>query len=111
MPENCAEFCNVNHHFLVNGHDNVQSFPDAGRGTDCMENVDIGTVPNQYGTWWYSRGGWCPGLEVPMVVTDVTAQVTLGADNVFEYHADYGGAPYASTGANIDLRSWVVISR
>jgi hypothetical protein len=111
LPENCAEFCDVNHHFLVNGHDNLRDFPDAGRGTDCMEQVDVGTVPNQYGTWWYSRGGWCPGLEVPLVMLDVTSQVTLGADNVFEYQVDFAGSPYIPGGANIDLVSWLVISR
>ncbi|MBI5499808.1 MAG: hypothetical protein HY907_06170 [Deltaproteobacteria bacterium] len=108
---NCAEFCNVNHHYLVNGTDNVRSFPQAGTDDDCMQQTGQGTVPNQYGTWWYGRSGWCPGREVPIVSLDVTDQVVLGADNTFEYRADYGGAPYTGSGANIDLTSWLVISR
>ncbi|MBI5486521.1 MAG: hypothetical protein HY905_04240 [Deltaproteobacteria bacterium] len=108
---NCAEFCNVAHHFLVNGTDNVRSFPQAGTDDDCMAQTDQGTVPNQYGTWWYGRSGWCPGREVPIVSLDVTDQVVLGADNTFEYRADYRGAPYTGSGANIDLTSWLVISR
>jgi hypothetical protein len=77
-----------------------------------MDQVEQGTVPNQYGTWWYGRGGWCPGKEVPLVVVDITSQVTLGADNVFEYRADVGGSAYAEgPGANIDLLSWLILSR
>ena len=108
-PGNCAEFCDVEHHFIVNGHDNVRDFPDAGNYNGCMQMVNQGTVPNQYGTWWYGRGGWCPGKEVPMVITDITSQVTPGADNTFEYNAFYDGQPYPGSGANIDLTSWLVL--
>ena len=112
LPSNCAEFCNVTHHFLVNGHDNVRDFPETATQDGCMDQVEQGTVPNQYGTWWYGRGGWCPGKEVPFVVVDITSQVTLGAANVFEYRADVGGSPYTEgPGANIDLLSWLVLSR
>ena len=112
MPSNCAEFCNVTHHFLVNGHDNLRDFPETATQDGCMDQVEQGTVPNQYGTWWYGRGGWCPGKEVPLVVVDITSQVTLGADNVFEYRADVGGSAYAEgPGANIDLLSWLILSR
>ncbi len=110
MPGNCAEFCNVTHHFIVDGTDNVRAFPGAGTTFGCMDQVDEGTVPNQYGTWWYGRGGWCPGKEVPIVMIDVTGQVTPGTDAVFEYEAYYMGGDYTGPDANIDLTSWVVIS-
>jgi hypothetical protein len=110
-PENCSEFCDMNHHFVVNGHDNLRSFPEAGTDSDCMAKVDEGTVPNQYGTWWFGRTGWCPGKEVPFHVVDVTDQVTLGADNTLEYRADYMGSPYTRAGAHIRLSSWLVIWR
>ncbi|NLH49266.1 MAG: hypothetical protein GX444_11780 [Myxococcales bacterium] len=108
-PGNCAEFCNTEHHFVVNDTDNLREFPEAGNSNGCMELVDEGTVPNQYGTWWYGRDGWCPGKEVQMVMIDVTSQVTTGADNTFEYYAFYQGEPYPSEGANIVLTSWVVV--
>ncbi|NMC69581.1 MAG: hypothetical protein GYA57_05860 [Myxococcales bacterium] len=110
-PENCSEFCDMNHHFLVNGHDNLRRFPEAGTESDCMTKVDQGTVPNQYGTWWYGRSGWCPGKEVPFHVFDVTDQVLLGADNTLEYTADYRGAPYPRSGAHIRLSSWLIVWR
>jgi hypothetical protein len=110
-PGNCAEFCDTTHHFLVNGADNVVSFPQAGTESDCMARVDRGTVPNQYGTWWYGRSGWCPGLEVPLATVDVTDQVVVGGPNTFEYHGLYGGEPYPGGGAAIHMRSWLVISR
>ena len=108
-PGNCAEFCNTTHHFLVNGHEYMRSFPEAGTSRDCMDKVDEGTVPNQYGTWWYGRSGWCPGKEVPMVRMDVTDHVLIGDDNTFEYYGLYKGDPYPSGGAAIQLKSWVVI--
>ncbi|MBW2260737.1 MAG: hypothetical protein JRG91_02100 [Deltaproteobacteria bacterium] len=109
-PGNCAEFCNTTHHFFVDGTENVLDFPQIGVQDDCMSKVNIGTVPNQYGTWWYGRSGWCPGLEVPLVMTDITSQVAAGSDAVFDYEAYYLGDPYPSSGARIRMRSWVVVS-
>ena len=110
-PGNCAEFCNTTHDFGVNGYAFRLDFPQAGTDRDCMDKVAIGTVPNQYGTWWYGRSGWCPGLEVPLVLTDVTDQVTPGADTVVTYTGLYAGYPYPSGGASIDLASYLVIYR
>jgi hypothetical protein len=112
-PGNCAEFCNTDHHFVVNGTDNKRDFPIASSALGCMGQVADGTVPNQYGTWWYGRAGWCPGKHVEMVMTDITAQVVKGADNQFEYKGFYKGKPYlnGSDWRHIHLASWVVISR
>ena len=111
MPENCAEFCVTTHTFTVNGTENVLSLSNAGTIDGCMRRVgEAGNVPNQYGTWWYGRSGWCPGLEVPMVMTDVTDQVTPGTDAVIEYQGFYDGAPYPRGGASIVMSSWLVVS-
>lgn len=112
-PGNCAEFCNIEHVFTVNGdaaNAVVEDFPEAGSTYDCMEKVPLGTVPNQYGTWWYGRAGWCPGKDVPVVMHDITDQVVPGAANTFEYQAYYEGADYPGW-ATIVLSSWLVISR
>ncbi|MDP8223186.1 MAG: peptide-N-glycosidase F-related protein [Candidatus Lernaella stagnicola] len=108
-PGNCAEFCNTTHHFSINGDEVVREFPEAGNSRDCMDKVVEGTVPNQYGTWWYGRSGWCPGKEVPMVRTDITEFVDLGAENTIEYWGLYLGDAYPSSGASISLKSWVVL--
>ena len=84
---------------------------EAGDSTDCMDKVSEGTVPNQYGTWWYGRSGWCPGKEVQLVMQDITEYVTPGEDAVVDYEGYYNGAPYPSSGANIVMSSWVVVSR
>jgi hypothetical protein len=113
-PANCCEFANTDHHFIVNGVDNLQEFPIIEDQLGCMAQIGDGTVPNQYGTWWYGRAGWCPGKHVAMVMTDVTDQVTLGADNTFEYEGYFEGEPYEwnpEYWAHIHLTSWLVISR
>lgn len=109
-PGNCAEFCDTTHTFFVNGEEYVIEFPEAGTATDCMDKTDEGTVPNQFGTWWYGRSGWCPGKEVQVVMTDVTAAVTAGETATFDYEGLYHGEPYPG-GATIQMSSWVVFSK
>ncbi len=113
-PGNCAEFCNTQHHFGVNGTQNLIEFPwldDSALTEDyCQNQVDIGTVPNQYGTWFYARSNWCPGKEVAPIYIDVTDQVNKGQTNTFTYAGDRNGAPYPAN-ASIDLGSFVVIHR
>jgi len=110
-PGNCAEFCNTTHHFTVNGTENTLDFtPWITNQRGCMDQVDQGTVPNQYGTWWYGRSGWCPGKEVQMVMTDVTSQVTPGTDATIDYHGYYMESDYTGS-ASIRMSSWLVISK
>ncbi len=110
-PGNCAEFCNTTHHFTVNSTEHSLDFaPWIHSQTGCMDQVDQGTVPNQYGTWWYGRSGWCPGKEVQMVMTDITADVTPDATATITYHGYYLGGDYTGS-ANIRMTSWLVISK
>lgn len=109
MPENCAEFCDTNHRFGVNGEEHLVHFPEIGDQEHCQNDVVNGTIPNQYGTWFYGRSNWCPGKQVDPVYIDITDQVELGAVNTFTYSGDYDGAPYHSNGASIALSSWLVI--
>lgn len=108
-PGNCAEFCNTTHHFQVNESESVVSFPQAGKERDCQNQVDQGTVPNQYGTWWYGRSGWCPGKEVLIERHDVTGAVTPGQTAEIRYAGYFRDAPYSGGGANIVMTSWLVI--
>lgn len=110
--ENCGEFCNIEHRFIINGNETSaisRDFPEAEGTYDCMEKAAQGTVPNQYGTWWYGRAGWCPGLEVPTVMADITDQVTIGGTNTIEYQHWRNGAEYTG-GATLRLQSWIVVS-
>jgi hypothetical protein len=110
---NCAEFCDIAHHFTINDNASgeiVREFPESEGTLDCQDKVAEGTTPNQYGTWWYGRAGWCPGKEAATDVVDITDQVTKGAANTFAYKALYNGGEYTGD-ATIRMRSWLVISR
>ncbi len=108
QPGNCAEFCSTNHHFTVNGVEHLIDFPESTEQTNCQDRVHEGVVPNQYGTWFYGRSNWCPGLDVAPIVVDVTADVTVGSTATFTYSGDYMGEPYPG-GASIALASWLTI--
>lgn len=92
--ENCAEFCNHTHHFTLNGTELVIRHPEAGSSRGCLDRIDVGVVPNQYGTWPFGRGGWCPGLDVKPHVLDLTPAVIRGAENVLTYRGLLDGRPY-----------------
>jgi hypothetical protein len=76
--DNCAEFCDHTHHFTLNGREFVRSQPHVGETDGCVAQVPAGVVPNQYGTWPFGRGGWCPGLDVAPWVVDVTDALVPG---------------------------------
>ena len=116
---NCAEFCNHTHHFEVNGVEFVKSHPEAGLAYGCYFQVPQGVVPNQYGTWPYGRGGWCPGFDVKPWVVDVTDALVPG-ENTITYQGLLNGSPYVPQpvenpaggfGARIDLTSYLVYWR
>ncbi len=117
--ENCAEFCNHGHAFSVNGQgEHVKDFPDAGSPYGCADQIlTDGVTPNQYGTWVFGRGGWCPGVGVTPYVVDITHEVTLGAENTLDYRVLLDGLEQApevtnyNFSARIDLASWLVYSQ
>ncbi|KAL6745641.1 PHM/PNGase F domain-containing protein [Haematococcus lacustris] len=73
---NCAEFCPTSHHFTVNGvEEHVASFDTAGSAWGCSQEVRRGALPNEHGTWFYGRNGWCDGQQVRPWLADVSAQL------------------------------------
>ena len=109
----CAEFCNHGHRFTFNGHDHVVEFPEARSPDGCAERVDQGVVPNQHGTWYFGRGGWCPGLDVRPVVVDLTSELRMGAENELSYGVTVDGRAITSMASygNVVLSSYLVLSR
>jgi hypothetical protein len=112
---NCAEFCDHQHQFWVNdGTPALKTHPEAGTAMGCAEQVGIGTIPNQSGTWVYGRAGWCPGMEVPVWTADLTADVDLSGSNTLEYLGFVDGEiyhPTYTTGTfrpRVDMRSYLV---
>lgn len=108
-PYNCNEFCDHQHVFTVNGVAHRESFPEAQTVDGCEKRVGEGVVPNQSGTWYYGRGGWCPGQDVAPWVVDVTADVTKGQPNTLTYRTEFMGAPVAMSLGNVVLSSWLVV--
>jgi hypothetical protein len=115
--ENCAEFCDHTHHFAVNDNEYMHDQPFVGNTYGCAMQIDQGTVPNQYGTWYFGRGGWCPGMDVKPYVEDVTADVAPGEDATITYRSLFEGEPYVPQpssggnggfGGNINMQSWLV---
>ena len=88
---NCAEFCNSNHVFTLNGgtYEFNKDHPNASSSNYCMslDAIGEGTIPNQYGTWGYGRAGWCPGQDVTPHIVDITNQVSIGEENIIDYDA------------------------
>ncbi|MEL6342767.1 MAG: peptide-N-glycosidase F-related protein [Myxococcota bacterium] len=102
--DNCAEFCNHEHDFAIGAETFSATHPDIGDQLGCLNQIGQGTVPNQYGTWWFNRSSWCPGKEVDPWVWDVTSQVTPGQTATIEYTTNYGQV----TGGSIVLSSYLV---
>ncbi len=112
---NCAEFCDHQHQFQVNdGTAVTKTHPEAGTAMGCAEQVAIGTVPNQSGTWVYGRAGWCPGMEVPVWRVDFTDDVDLNGINTLGYLGLVDGKIYRPSYTSgtfrprVDMRSYLV---
>jgi hypothetical protein len=110
--DQCAEFCNHTHHFTLNGGKrNSLTFPGAKSADGCRKLVAEGVVPNQHGTWYFGRGGWCPGFDVRPFIADVTADAKLGAANSLAYEALIGDKPPApmSGYGNVQMVAYLVL--
>ena len=110
-PTNCAEFCNHEHRFTVGGMEYLRSFPGAQSPDGCAMRVNEGVVPNQFGTWYFGRGGWCPGFDVAPWVVDVTANVRPGMRNELSYRTTFGGRAVTAGMGDIALSSYLVYWR
>jgi hypothetical protein len=107
--QNCAEFCNHQHYFTVNGNTHAKQHPETNNIEGCIDQIENGMVPNQGGTWWFGRGGWCPGQQVDPWVVDVTSDVTPGEPATVEYQAKLNGASPPDNAGNIRMVSYLVI--
>lgn len=110
----CAEFCNHQHSFALNGGaPAVIQYREAQQLEGCANRVNEGVVPNQHGTWYFGRGGWCPGSEVRPTITDLTPQIRMGMDNVLSYTTGVNGNPLGAgrSYGDIDLATYLVFWR
>lgn len=54
---------------------------NAGSEFGCTAFVGQGSVPNEHGTWYYGRDGWCDGQDVKPLVWDITSALALDHDD------------------------------
>ena len=65
----------------------------AGTPEGCTKQVALGSIPNEHGTWYYGRDGWCDGQDIPPLEWDVTDAIkrslSPSSPGTFElsYHA------------------------
>lgn len=107
--QNCAEFCRHQHEFTVNGTPHLKDHPLVNKQDGCIEEVDDGMVPNQGGTWWFGRGGWCPGQQVKPFVVDVTGEVVPGEKATVSYRGLLNGNEPPDDAGNIVMTSYLVV--
>lgn len=108
----CAEFCDHQHEFTVGGSVYTVEFPEAGTDAGCAEaGVERQMTPNQWGTWWFGRGGWCPGQPVVPAVFDVTADGTPGSPLSVAYRGLYRDDTPLDGSGDILLNAWLVTYR
>jgi len=108
---NCAEFCNHQHEFTVEGDSWTKDHPAVGNDTGCIDEIENGMTPNQGGTWWFGRGGWCPGQQVEPTVYDVTDSAPAGSSVEVSYRGLLGGSTPPPNSGRIELSSWLVVYR
>lgn len=106
---NCAEFCDHQHAFTIGEQIFTRAHPEAQSNEGCVDQVGQGAVPNQGGTWWFGRGGWCPGQHVEPWVEDVTDQTSAGAAVTVSYQGLFEGGSIPDDSGNIRMTSFLVV--
>ena len=106
--DQCSEFCNHQHEFTIDGATHLQEFTMAGTATGCIDQIEEQMVPNQSGTWWYGRGGWCPGEIVHPYAVDVTSEVGTDGTATVGYRGLYDDATPDGARGSIVLNAWLV---
>lgn len=114
--QNCAEFCNHEHHYSMNGYSTAELHPIANSNDGCKQLVGEGVVANQYGSWPYGRAGWCPGQDVKQWRYDITSwsDMTGSSLNNLQYQGLFNGQEYSPSDGvgngnrNIHAEIWIV---
>lgn len=104
----CAEFCNHQHRIDANGTIAMKDFPEAMSQEGCVSQIDSLMVPNQGGTWWFGRGGWCPGQQVTPWIVDLTAAAAPDAELTLTYEGLLGGQTPPDGAGDIQLATYLV---
>ena len=110
---NCAEFCDHEHHYYLNGNTAYEWHPIVYDSQGCEKEVDDGVVANQFGSWPFGRAGWCAGQDVKQWVYDITDWVDNNTTNNLVYNGLFNGQEYVpqdTNGGGREIRAniWLV---
>jgi hypothetical protein len=111
---NCAEFCDHEHHYYLDGNHAYEWHPIVDDPRGCENEVSNGVIANQFGSWPYGRAGWCAGQNVEQWTYDITSWVDMiGGNNHITYKGLFNGQEYQPTNTNggsrnINAEIWVV---
>ena len=122
-----CEFVSTSHHFIVNQQKTKEynttsnpkyytRFMEAGTNYGCANKIVDGATPNEHGTWYFGRNGWCNGMDVVPLQWDITQSIDLSstAPQLIDYYAlAYPDGPTTNgtdqgCSGNIDQSSYVV---
>ncbi len=99
------------HEWTVNGEKFTETHGTVGQQDGCVQELENQMTPNQYGTWWFGRRGWCPGQPVMPWTVDVTDLVEPGGLASIHYQGMLNGGPPPDNSGNINMTSWLVVSK
>jgi len=110
---NCAEFCDHEHHYYLNGFHAYEWHPIVHDNRGCENEVDRGVTANQFGSWPYGRAGWCAGQDVKQWTHDISDWVDNSSTNNLVYKGLYNGQEYVpqdTSGGSREIRAnvWLV---
>lgn len=105
----CAEFCNHQHKFSIGNEVWQKDHPAAQKQSACVAETVRGMTPNQGGTWWFGRGGWCPGQQVDAWTVDLTTAAPAGSTQTIRYEGLLGGKTPPDGSANISASIYLVV--
>jgi len=112
---NCAEFCDHEHHYSMNGFTTYEWHPIVYSNEGCENQVENGVVANQFGSWPFGRAGWCAGQDVKQWTYDITSWSDMnGGVNHLTYRGLFNGQEYVPSDGvgngqrNIHAEVWVV---
>ncbi len=112
---NCAEFCDHQHYYYLNGFSTYEWHPIVYSNECCENEVNNGVVANQFGSWPFGRAGWCAGQDVKQWTYDITSWSDMnGGVNHLTYRGLFNGQEYTPSDGvgngqrNIHAEIWVV---
>lgn len=95
----CGEFCTTEHTFTFNGNNHTVVYGGAGTEWGCADKTRLGGEPNEHGTWFYGRDGWCDGMEVRPWLIDVTSELLPPSQSISSV-APAAGGDYSLRGSS-----------